>query len=86
MKRAKALSPAARERRLEKWAAESGVELSQLDAMQRGVVVSRAGVMDRSGVTQTVRSRVSQADRAGVSQTDRAPEGSWTVVRSFQRR
>ncbi len=33
-------SQAERERRLEKWAAQSGVELSQLDAMQRGVVLA----------------------------------------------
>jgi transposase len=40
MKSPAALSPAAREKRLEKWAAESAVELSQLDAMQRGVVLA----------------------------------------------
>jgi transposase len=40
MKSPPALSPAARNRRLEKWAAESGVELGRLDAMQRGVVLS----------------------------------------------
>ena len=40
MKSPAALSQAAREKRLEKWAAESAVELSQLDAMQRGVVLA----------------------------------------------
>jgi transposase len=40
MKSPAALSQAAREKRLEKWAAESGVELSQLDAMQHGVVLA----------------------------------------------
>lgn len=40
MKSPAALSPAARDKRLEKWAAESAVELSQLDAMQRGVVLA----------------------------------------------
>lgn len=39
MKSPEALSQAEREQRLEKWAAESGVELSQLDAFQRGVVL-----------------------------------------------
>lgn len=39
MKSPAALSQAEREQRLEKWAAESGVELSQLDALQRGVVL-----------------------------------------------
>jgi transposase len=40
MKSPPELSPAARKRRLEKWAAESGVELGRLDAMQCGVVLA----------------------------------------------
>lgn len=39
MKSPIALSQAARDKRLGKWAAESGVELSGLDVMQRGVVL-----------------------------------------------
>ncbi|MBN1204371.1 MAG: hypothetical protein JXB05_05560 [Myxococcaceae bacterium] len=39
MKSPAALSQAEREQRLEKWAHESGVELTQLDGMQRGVVL-----------------------------------------------
>jgi len=40
MKSPSALSQATRDKRLGKWAAESGVELSRLDAMQRGVVLA----------------------------------------------
>jgi transposase len=40
MKSPAALSQAEREQRLEKWACESGVELTQLDGMQRGVVLA----------------------------------------------
>jgi transposase len=40
MKSPAALSQAEREQRLEKWASEGGVELSQLDGMQRGVVLA----------------------------------------------
>jgi transposase len=40
MKSPAALSQAERELRLEEWAAQSAVELSQLDAMQRGVVLA----------------------------------------------
>jgi transposase len=40
MKSPAALSPAQRERRLKKWAAENGVELSGLDEWQRGVVLA----------------------------------------------
>jgi transposase len=40
MKSPAALSPAEREQRLKKWASQSGVELSQLDGMQRGVVLA----------------------------------------------
>jgi transposase len=34
------MSPAERERRLKQWASQSGVELSRLDALQRGVVLA----------------------------------------------
>ena len=40
MKSPAALSQAEREQRLEKWASESGVEMSLLDGMQRGVVLA----------------------------------------------
>jgi transposase len=40
MKSPTALSQAERERRLKKWAAQNDVELSRLDALQRGVVLA----------------------------------------------
>lgn len=55
MKSPAALSQAAREKRLAKWASESGVELSQLDAFQRGVVLAALTFLSFAGSVAAMR-------------------------------
>ena len=55
MKSPSVLSPAARDKRLGKWAAESGVELSGLDAMQRGVVLAALTFLSFVGKVSAMR-------------------------------
>lgn len=58
MKSPAAMSQAEQEQRLEKWACASGVELSQLDAMQRGVVLAALVFLSFVGAVPALRRMV----------------------------
>ena len=55
MKSPSPLSPVERERRLSRWAAQSGVDLSKLDALQRGVVLAALTFLGFTGALPTLR-------------------------------
>jgi transposase len=58
MKSPAAMSQAEREQQLEKWASQSGVELSQVDAFQRGVVLAAVVFLSFVGEVPALRRMV----------------------------